>query len=325
MSVIELEEKAASGFVADRVLLGAGRVSAPNIIVIGGQTASGKSALALRLAEAIDGEIVGADSRQLYAGVSVASAGPDDDERRRIPHHLYEAFDPLTTTVTAGVFVAAADAAINDIVARGKTAIVVGGTGLYLRSLRLGLGRDLPRNDDVRAQLQSVLDDDGLDAIVAQLRSVDVDAANRIDLRNPVRVLRALEITMLGGDAGARDLDAMLLQLPRSIVADAQWVLIEPAVEMVEAAIVRRVETMFAHGLVEESAALSTRLPPTHPLLTTMGTAEALQVHRGELDMAPAKAVVVTRTRQYARRQRTWFRKEPWWTRVAPDIVVSAI
>ena len=290
-----------------------------SVVVIGGQTASGKSALALRIADDVDGEIVGADSRQLYAGIDIAAAGPSDEERRRRPHHLYGAFDPLTTTVTAGVFVAAADAAIAAIVARGKTAIVVGGTGLYLRSLRLGLGPDLPRDDDVRAQLQACLDADGLEALVTRLRSIDVEAANRVDVKNPVRVLRALEIALLGGDAGGRDLDALLLQAPRPIVADARWLCVEPDQATVEAAIVRRVEAMFAGGIVEESLALAARLPPTHPLLGTMGTAEALQVHRGDLTIEAAKAVVITRTRQYARRQRTWLRKEPWWTRVRPD------
>lgn len=290
-----------------------------SVVVIGGQTASGKSALALQIADDVDGEIVGADSRQLYAGIPIAAAGPINDDRRRRPHHLYEAFDPLTTTVTAGVFVAAADAAIADIVARGKTAIVVGGTGLYLRSLRLGLGPDLPRDDDVRAHLQACLDADGLDALVARLRSIDAEAANRVDVKNPVRVLRALEIALLGGDAGGRDLDALLLQAPRGIVADARWICVEPDNAVVEAAIVRRVEAMFAAGLVEESVALAARLPSNHPLLGTMGTAEALAVARGELSPDAAKAVVITRTRQYARRQRTWLRKEPWWTRVGPD------
>ncbi len=283
------------------------------VIVIGGQTASGKSALALRIAEQLDGEIVGADSRQLYAGLPIAAAGPGADDTRRVRHHLYEAFDPQTTTVTAGVFVAAADAAIAGIVARGRTAVVVGGTGLYLRSLRLGLGPDLPRDDDVRAQLAADLERDGLAALVQRLRELDDAAVTRIDLRNPVRVLRALEIALLGGDAGARDIDSLLAGPPRSIVATAQFVLVEPAAAAGEAAIVRRTQQMFADGIVEESAALAERLPPDHPLLTTMGTAEALQVHRGTIDVATAIVAVITRTRQYARRQRTWFRKEPWW------------
>ncbi len=295
------------------------------IIVVGGQTASGKSALALRLADACDGELVAADSRQVYAGLTVASAGPTADDLRRRRHHLYGAFDPLTTTVTAGMFVAAADAAIAEIVGRNKTAIVVGGTGLYLRSLRLGLGPDLPKDEALRGLLQRDLNVDGLDALVARLRSIDSNAAGAIDVNNPVRVVRALEIALLGGNAGARDLDALLRAPPRPVVAAARWYVVEPVADGGEAAIVARTRQMFADGIVEESAALAKRLPPTHPLLSTMGTAEALQLHRGEINLDVAVAMVITRTRQYARRQRTWFRKETWWQRVGPEVAVDRL
>jgi tRNA dimethylallyltransferase len=293
-------------------------VSRPAIVVVGGQTASGKSALALELAKDLDGELIAADSRQVYAGLSIASAGPSDDERSQCAHHLYGAFNPATTTLTAGEFVAAADAAMEEIVGRGKVAIVVGGTGLYLRSLRLGLSPDLPRDEALRRRLDGQLHTDGLQALVTQLRNVDAAAAARIDLHNPVRVLRALEIALLGGDAGGRDVDNLLQQPPRALLQQAVWWRVEPEADVVERAIVRRVDAMFTAGLVEESAALAERLVPEHPLLSTMGTEEALRVHRGELSVRDAAAAIVTRTRQYARRQRTWFRKEPWWTPVAP-------
>ncbi len=293
-------------------------MSRPAIVVVGGQTASGKSALALELAKDLDGELIAADSRQVYAGLSIASAGPSDDERSQCAHHLYGAFNPATTTLTAGEFVAAADAAMEEIVGRGKVAIVVGGTGLYLRSLRLGLSPDLPRDEALRRRLDGQLHTDGLQALVTQLRNVDAAAAARIDLHNPVRVLRALEIALLGGDAGGRDVDNLLQQPPRALLQQAVWWRVEPEADVVERAIVRRVDAMFTAGLVEESAALAERLVPEHPLLSTMGTEEALRVHRGELSVRDAAAAIVTRTRQYARRQRTWFRKEPWWTPVAP-------
>jgi tRNA dimethylallyltransferase len=294
-------------------------VSGPSIVVVGGQTASGKSALALRLARDLDGEIVAADSRQVYAGLTIASAGPSDDDLSQCAHHLYGAFDPATTTLTAGEFVAAADAVIEDIVGRGKVAVIVGGTGLYLRSLRLGLSPDLPRDDDLRRQLDERLRTEGLPSLVTQLRNVDAAAAARVDLRNPVRVLRALEIALLGGDAGGRDVDTLLQQPPRAQLQQAVWWRVEPEAEAAEQAIVQRVDAMFAGGLVDESAALAARLVPEHPLLSTMGTEEGLRVHRGELMVREAAAAIVTRTRQYARRQRTWFRKEPWWTPVPPS------
>jgi tRNA dimethylallyltransferase len=290
----------------------------PRIVVIGGQTASGKSALALRLAgdapDGVAGELVCADSRQVYAGLRIAAAGPDDDERARAPHHLFGAFDPATTTLSAGAFAVAADAAIADIVARGRRAIVVGGTGLYLRSLRLGLDEAPPADPAVRACLRAELDAWGLSALVERLRRLDPAVDGRgLDLQNPVRVLRALEILEAGGSLADRDLDALLRRPPRPIVADAAWWLVAPPVEVVEAAIATRARRMFDDRIVDEARALAARLPPDHALLATIGTHEALAVARGDLDVADAVAAVVTRTRQYARRQRTWFRREPWW------------
>lgn len=290
----------------------------PRVVVIGGQTASGKSALALRLAEAaldgVTGELVCADSRQVYAGLRIAAAGPDDAELARARHHLFGAFDPATTTVNAGAFVAAADAAIADIVARGHRAIVVGGTGLYLRSLRLGLDEAPPGDPAVRARLQAELDAHGLPALVDALRRRDPDVdARGLDLQNPVRVLRALEILEAGGSLADRDLDALLRRPPRPIVAEAAWWLVAPPVEVVEQAIVARARRMFADGIVDEARTLATRLPADHSLLATIGTQEALDVAAGRRSVDDAVAAVVVRTRQYARRQRTWFKREPWW------------
>jgi len=293
----------------------------PRVVVIGGQTASGKSALALALATAADdgvaGELVCADSRQVYAGLHIAAAGPDDDERARAPHHLYGAFDPATTTVNAGVFVAAADAAIGEILARGHRAIVVGGTGLYLRSLRLGLDEAPPGDPAIRARLQADLDAHGLRALVEALRRRDPDVdARGLDLQNPVRVLRALEILEAGGSLADRDLDALLRRPPRPIVADATWWLVAPPVDVVEQAIAARARRMFARGaadIVDEATALAAHLPADHALLATIGTQEALDVAADRRSVDDAIAAVIVRTRQYARRQRTWFKREPWW------------
>jgi tRNA dimethylallyltransferase len=296
----------------------------PRVVVIGGPTASGKSALALGLAEAsddgVEGELVCADSRQVYAGLQVAAAGPNEDERRRARHHLFGSVDPATTTMNAGAFVAAADVAIADIVARGRRAIVVGGTGLYLRSLRLGLDEAPPTDPAVRGHLQAMLDARGLPALVDELRrrAPGIEASG-LDLHNPVRVLRALELVEAGVELRDRDLDALLRRPPRPIVADAAWWLLSPPVAVVDAAIATRARRMFADGLVDEARALAARLPAEHALLSTIGTQEALALASGALDREAAIATVVTRTRQYARRQRTWFRREPWWSAPQPE------
>jgi tRNA dimethylallyltransferase len=290
----------------------------PMVVVIGGPTASGKSALAMHLATHADdgvvGEVVCADSRQIYAGIRIAAASPTADERAAVPHHLYGAFDPATTVVSAGSFVLAADAVILAIRSRGHRAVVVGGTGLYLRSLRLGLDLQSDGDPTRRARLQQRFTEHGLAPLVDELRRRDPDLdARRIDLQNPVRVIRALEILDDGGDLGARSLTAWLQRAPREIVADASWWLKSPPPEETDRAIEPRARHMLASGLVDEARALAERLPVGHALLSTIGTAEALALHRGDLDVEGAVAAITTRTRQYARRQRTWFRREPWW------------
>jgi tRNA dimethylallyltransferase len=291
----------------------------PMVVVIGGPTASGKSALAVHVATSADdgipGEIVCADSRQIYAGVAIAAAGPTDDERAALPHHLYGAFDPATTTVSAGSFMLAADAALVAIRSRGHRAIVVGGTGLYVRSLRLGLDVQSDGDPERRARLQQRFHAHGLAPLVDELRRRDPNVdARGIDLHNPVRVMRAIEILDDGGDLASRSLTAWLQRPPRTLVADAAWWQKSPSIHDIERAIEARTRQMLASGLVEESRALADRLPADHALLSTIGTAEALALHRGELDVEGAVAAITTRTRQYARRQRTWFRREPWWT-----------
>ncbi len=286
------------------------------IIVVGGPTASGKSAVALALAEKLTGaEIVGADSRQLYAGVPIASAGPSAAGRARVPHHLYGSVDPATSTLTAASFLTAADAAIDDIVGRGKTAIVVGGTGLYLRTLRTGLDDDLPRDPAVKAGLEADLAKHGLKALVERLRERDADAADAVDVKNPVRVLRALEIALLGGDAGGRSMELLLARPPRARLGEVRFFAVER--DDLADRIERRARAMFmGSDVVDEAAALAKALPPDHPLLETIGVKEALEVWQGKSLVDVAITRTAARTRQYARRQRTWFRKEPWWTRL---------
>ncbi|MDP2340047.1 MAG: tRNA (adenosine(37)-N6)-dimethylallyltransferase MiaA [Deltaproteobacteria bacterium] len=290
--------------------------------MIGGPTAAGKSALALALAERIGGEIVGADSRQLYRGMPIASAAPTSEERARVPHHLYESVD-LNVTLSAATFLKLADDVVDDIQRRGKVAVVVGGTGLYLRALRLGIDEALPTDPALKQTLEDDLAREGLATLVARLRAVDVDAADSIDRNNPVRVVRALEIALLGGNAGGRSIDALLARPPRDRYAQARFLLVDHA-ELIER-IEERTRAMFAAGVVDEASALSGILPLDHALLRTIGIHEALLVALGVSNVENAIDLAATRTRQYAKRQRTWFKKEPWWKRVKADDVDGAI
>lgn len=295
-------------------------------VVIGGPTASGKSALALAVAEAVGGEIVCADSRQVYAGMTVAAAGPDDDERARAPHHLYGAWSPAET-VTAGAWAARVDGVVADIMARGRVPVVVGGTGLYLRAWRVGLME--PSDEAVRARLDDEAERDGVAALHQRLAAVDPDAAAAIAPTDRVRVVRALEIvTLKGGPRGATD----LATLPARV--DARWLLVDAPLDVLEPRIRARAERMFrpcAPGappaIVAEALLLRARLGVGHRLLATLGTEEALALEDGTLTLEAAVARTTLRTRQYARRQRTWFKKEPWWIRAPapPEVTRSAV
>jgi tRNA dimethylallyltransferase len=287
---------------------------APPPIVIGGPTASGKSALALALAERLGGELVCADSRQVYAGMAIAAAGPTDEERRRAPHHLYGEVDPAAT-MTAGAWASRADALIAAIGARGRVPLLVGGTGLYLRAWRVGL--EEPGDGAVRARLEDEADRHGIDALHARLGRVDAKAAAAIAPTDRMRIVRALEIFEVSGrPRGAVDLSA---RPPRPIAAQARWLLVDAPLEVLEPRIRARAEQMFAAGIVDEARALRERLAGVETaarLLETLGVKEALAVADGALGLEEAITRTSLRTRQYARRQRTWFKKEAFWQRL---------
>lgn len=290
-------------------------------IVVAGPTASGKSALAIALAEAIGGELVCADSRQVYAGLTIASAGPTDDERARVPHHGFGTRPP-SDEFTAGDFLRTCDAAVSAICARDRTPILVGGTGLYLRAWRLGLDA-APVDAALREDLKLILLHEGLSALVDMLKETvkdeDPDALGRIDVHNPVRVMRAIEHARAG--TGARDVAELLARPARH---PATWVLLDAPLEELEPRIRARARTMFERGIVEEARALRATLPAGHALLRTLGTEEALAVADGALSIDDAVARTTLRTRQYARRQRTWFKREPWWRRLSGPLAATA-
>lgn len=286
-------------------------------IVIGGPTASGKSGLALALAEQLGragpgGELVCADSRQVYAGMTIAAAGPTAEELARCPHHLYGVVDPREL-MTAGAWAARCDEVVADIQARGRVPVIVGGTGLYLRAWRVGL--EEPTDSALRARLDEEATALGLPALHRRLAEVDPEAAAAIAPSDRLRIVRALEIaTLKGGPRGAVDLATLP---PRGPAAEARWLLVDAPLDVLEPRIRARAERMFAGGIVEEARALHARLGPGHRLTETLGTAEALALDRGEMSHDEAVARTTLRTRQYARRQRTWFKKEPWWHRLA--------
>lgn len=284
-------------------------------LVFAGPTASGKSAIALELARLLDGEIICADSRQVYARMRIVSAGPSDADCAAAPHVGYHVVDPLET-YDAGRFVREADERMHAAQRRGRVPIFVGGTGMYLRSWRFGLD-DVPDKDDaIRAQLNAELERDGLTPLFERLRGIDPVTAERIGPTDPHRTIRALEVHAVTGVPASETRRSFFSRPPR---IEADWVLLEAPQPWLRDRVATRATKMFDAGLVDEATALRAHVGEGHRLLKTMGTEEALALADGQVTAKDALQAVAIRTRQYARRQRIWFRKEDWWTRLPAE------
>lgn len=274
----------------------------PPLLAVVGPTASGKTAWALDLAARSHGEVIGADSRQVYRGLDIGTAKPTPAQRRTVPHHCLDHVDPRRR-YHLGRFLREARAAIADVRARGRRPILAGGTGQYVWALLEGW--DVPEvapDPALRAELEARAARDGASALHDHLRQIDPAAATAILPGNLRRVIRALEVQRATGRPisewwAARD------PIPAAIVA--------PAVDIptLDARIDARVESMFAQGLVEETRALlDAGLPPDAPGLGSIGYRQVVAHLRGEVDRAAAIAETQQATRRLARRQRAWFR-----------------
>jgi len=291
----------------------------PPLIVIAGATATGKTALAVELAGGLPGaEIVSADSRQVYRGMDVATAKPTPQELAAAPHHCLDLVDP-DEHFTASDYRRAALAALGDIAGRDGVALLVGGTGLYLRSVARGLPLGEGDSDPaVRARLDARFADDGLEPLVAELRERDPGAAEGIDLRNPRRVIRALERAALTGSAAP--------PAPQGYPAPVTWLGLTREPVAHRRAIAVRIEEHFETGLLDEAERLRSRYGEDLSAFSAMGYREAFDVLAGRCSIEEAKARDAQRTWAYARRQRTWFRAEPdvWWLEAGEGSVKSA-
>ena len=275
----------------------------PPLIVLAGATASGKTALSLGLAERLEGlEIVSADSRQVYRGMDIGTAKVSADEQRAVTHHCLDLVD-ADVPFTAADYRAAALEALEAIAARGGIACLVGGTGLYLRAVARGFPLDQGATDErVRADLEAALVDDGLDGLVERLRSEDPEAAASIDLRNPRRVVRALERFAVTGSG--------LPPRPAGYPGSVVWLGLQVQPEEHRRAVADRVVAQFDAGLLDEARHLLSRYPADTPAFSALGYHEAFDVLEGRTDLAGAIETDTTRTWAYARRQKSWFRSE---------------
>jgi tRNA dimethylallyltransferase len=278
---------------------------APPLIGIVGPTASGKTDLALALGRLLPFEILVADSRQVYRGMDIGTAKPPAAARAAIPHHLLDLVDP-DEPFTVARWVAAARAAVPEIAARGRLAMLVGGTGLYVSALVDGHDYAAQSwSPEVRRELTMRLEADGIEPLVEELRAADPGTAARTDLRNPRRVLRALE-RALGSEAGHEPAaDPYLGRLAMIGLSRPREVLYRRIDE--------RAHTLFeTGGLLDEvrrlhAAGFGAELAP----MSGHGYREAARHLAGEWSLEEAIAVTARRTRQYAKRQLTWFRRDP--------------
>jgi tRNA dimethylallyltransferase len=290
------------------------------IVVVAGPTGSGKSALAVELARRVDGEIVNADSQQLYRHLDVGTAKPTAAERAAVPHHLLDVAEP-GEGMDAARFGALADGAIAAIEARGRLALVVGGTGLYLRALLHGVVEAPGRDPALRARLEAEAVALGRPALHARLARVDPGAASRIRPNDLVRVVRALEIAAGGLTQSAlHDAHAFRPQRHRAF-----FLAIDPPRLELRARLEARVEAMFAGGLLEEADWLVERFGGALPARLPIGYAEAVEVRGGRLALDEAIRRVQAAHRQYARRQMTWLRREPDVEWLVPPVDAEAL
>ena len=271
-------------------------------VVIAGPTGSGKSALALALAEALGGEIIGCDSVQVYRGFDVGSAKPSAAERAEVPHHLIDVCD-WRDDYDAARYARDAAAAIAGVRERGRLPLVVGGTGLYLRAL-LGQGwhTGLPSDADLRAELAELPTDE----LRARLRRLDPQRATELHPNDRVRLARSLElVTLLGMPLRAAGLDASAPADPAAFV-----IVLEPPRAELHARIAARTDVMLASGLLDEARGLlAAGVDPDCKPMQSIGYKQAAAFLADALPEAELRDAVVVATRQYAKRQCTWFRR----------------
>jgi tRNA dimethylallyltransferase len=289
------------------------------LIAIVGPTAAGKSALALVLAESLDGEIVNYDSVQVYRGFDIGSGKLAPQERRGVPHHLLDGLEP-EQPFTAGDYRREAMRALAGIRERARVPIFVGGTGLYLRAVFMGLFDGPPRSEGLRGRLRALAERRGREFLHRLLDRLDPEAAAQIQPRDTQKTVRALEVCIL-----ARTPISKMQARGRSALEGYRVAKLglDPERKELYARINRRVEQMFANGLVEETRALLARSDSSHiKALGALGYRQACAVARGQMSLPDAILQTQAATRRYAKRQMTWFRHEAgitWWCGFGDD------
>ena len=289
-----------------------------NLICIAGPTASGKTALSIALAKELDAEIVSCDSMQVYCRMDIGTAKPSMEEREGIPHHMLDVAQP-EEDFSVSRYCAMADPIIEDIHRRGKTAIVVGGTGLYMDSLIRGNTFAPYPASGRREELEALAADKGIEAILAQLAAVDPESAARLHPSDQKRIIRAMEVYLETGETiTAHNLRTQAMPAKYTPV----WFALEDADRKdLYDRIDRRVDTMLEMGLLEEiKSLLAEGISPNATSMQAIGYKEFVAALQGQGSIAEAALQVQQASRHYAKRQLTWFRRNKsihWLTRQA--------
>jgi len=288
------------------------------LICIAGPTASGKTALAVELAKALDGEVVSCDSMQIYKYMDIGTAKPTREEMQGIPHHMIDVAEPWED-FSVSRYCEQASAAVDDILARGKTAIIAGGTGLYMDALIRGNSFAPYPTTGRREALEALAEAEGIEAVLTQLREVDPESAARLHPSDRKRIIRAMEVYLETGKTITEHNLATQAIPPKY---QATWFALEDADrQQLYQRIDRRVEQMVAQGLLQEiEHLLSMGIPEKCTAMQAIGYKEFLGVFHGTLPLETAVSQVQQASRHYAKRQLTWFRRNPaihWLTRQA--------
>jgi len=278
------------------------------IYAIVGPTASGKTALGVELALAIGGEIINCDSVQIYRQIEIATAKPTEEEKRGVPHHLID-YIPPGVKYTAASWANDAAATIYEIESRGKIAILVGGTGFYLRTLRRPLFESPKTDDMLREKLKKIKENRGAEYLHRVLRKIDPTSADKLFPRDYIRVIRALEVYFQTGVplSGQQENRPPLPEFAERI----KMFVLNPQRDLLYEKINRRTETHFENGLVDEVKLLRRQgLKETSNALGSHGYRRVCEYLRGERDLESAIEQTKQDVRNYAKRQLTWFRRE---------------
>lgn len=283
---------------------------APKIVCIAGPTACGKTTLGVLLAQRFCGEVVSVDSMQIYRGMTVGTAAPTAEEMQGVPHHMIAVADPAEQW-SAAEYVSRATPVVDDILARGKLPVLVGGTGLWMDALIRGHGFAKGHaGGAIRRELEARLEREGIAPLLEELRQVDPESAERLHPADTKRILRALEVYRETGSTISAHNAATRIIPPRY---DAVWIGLQFADRAdMKALIDRRVDKMVQEGLLDEvRALLAMGLPRNATAMQAIGYKEFLGVLDGALTEPEAIELVKLRSRQYAKRQLTWLRRNP--------------